>query len=366
MKQQKILFVINNISSGGAEEVFVKEINALTERGYDCSIALIYSSASKVSLVSRLCIPEDRVWSFNFKNLYDVSAYISFVRKIKQGNVDIVYSTLDDANFVSKITRIFTPFKLFCREANMTDSKHIKFKISDIFLNFFVYKLVMVADAVKKSYALYDPFHKNKMTVLYNGVEIPGQTASLVVSGPIRMLAVGSFTKKKGFEDLVSLCKEYVWVRNKNFILEIVGNGPLLEHVQEKIRELGLDDNVRCVGALDQAALSDRYKESHVFVLASQREGCPNVLLEAMAHGLASVAYSVGGVPEIIQNDVSGLIVPPGDKEAFGKAILSLMENHEIMTKIGHNAREAMVEGFSFETHIRKLTTILELHERDQ
>lgn len=349
MATKKIVFVINNLAVGGAESVFVDEIKALTDLGYECKIALLYGNKSG-----------ENVWNLNFKNLYDVRAYIFFIKKIRKYKPDVIYSTLDDANFVAKIVRLFVHTKLFCREANMTEDKHIKFKVADVILNFLVYKLVMVAGAVRDSYAHYDPFHKNKMVVLHNGVKIPVAIQPKNNIGPTRIMAVGSFTSKKGFEELVSICKR-VHEKNENFLLEIIGDGPLFQKIQDQIVAFELQNNIKCLGILDGVARNKYYTDSHIFVLTSKKEGCPNVLLEAMAHGLAPVAYAVGGVPEIVSDKVSGILVAPQSREDFAKTLLHLIENHEILKSMGQAAREKMVSSFSFDRHIKNLVKVLEI-----
>ena len=336
----KILFVINKLSRGGAEGVFIKEAEELSNLGYICEIYTLYPS--------------------NFKNHYDTKGYFNLIKKIKKDKITHVYSTLDDANFVAKIARIFTPFKLFCREANETFDKPLKFKIADVVLNFLVYKLVMVAGAVKNSYASYDPFHKSKMVVLYNGVEIQENTDNKKEpNNPIKIIAVGSFTPKKGFEDLITIFKDYV--KNKNFVLEIIGNGILFDKISAKIKESEMEDKIKCLGAMDKGLLKNHYTNSDIFVLTSKKEGCPNVLLEAMSFGLAPICFSVGAVPEIIENGLSGIVIAPGDKKSFGEALTSLLNNPQKIIQMGKGAKERVKDRFSFDMHLKKLLNMLEL-----
>lgn len=360
-KDAHILFLINSLSHGGAENVFINDINALSKLGFKCSIAFLYSGKCDADMVSRLAINESSIWRFNFKSLYDPQSYFSLVKKIRREKISIVYSTLDNANFAAKIVRIFASFKLFCREANMTEDKPLKFKIADIVLNFLVHKLVMVAEAVKDSYASYDPFHRGKMAVLYNGVSIPADTAHSIKPGnPIKIIAVGSFTPKKGFEDLVMIFKDYVY-NDKNFRLEIIGDGILFDKISSEIKEYRMDDKIQCLGSMSHDSLKNHYLDSQIFALTSKKEGCPNVLLEAASFGLASVCFSVGAVPEIIENNVSGIFVPKGDREAFGMALNNLLENPEKIISMGKLARQEIIKRFSSEVHLKNLLNTLEL-----
>lgn len=340
-KDINILFLINSVSNGGAEGVFMNEVKALVSLGYQTEISTLYPD--------------------KFKNLYDFNGYLALIRKIKKENITHVYSTLDDANFVAKIVRIFVKFKLFCREANMTEDKSIKFKAADILLNFLVYKLVMVAEAVKYSYLSYDPYHKHKMYVLLNGVAIPEVTQRREVSSPVKILAVGGITQKKGFADLVQIIRDYVLKNNKNFVLEIIGGGPLLSQIKSQIQDFGLEDYIKCLGAMNKEGLKAKYEEADIFVLTSKKEGCPNVLLEAASYGLAPVCFGVGAVPEILENNISGIVIAKGDREAFGKAISDLLSNPTKIITLGLGARERMIKNFSFDVHMKNLLYTLEL-----
>ena len=321
----------------------MNEAKVLTELGYQSEIYTLYPH--------------------NFKNIYDWKGYFRLVKKIKEEKITHVYSTLDDANFVAKVVRVFVKFKLFCREANMTEDKTLKFKITDILLNFLVYRLVMVAEAVKYSYLSYDPYHKNKMVVLYNGVEIPDVNSKKEIHDPIKILAVGSFTEKKGFEDLVLIIKDLVSRKHNNFILEIVGTGPLLDQIRSQIKESELEEKIKCLGSMNKEDLKIKYKESDIFVLTSKKEGCPNVLLEACVYELAPVCFGVGAVGEIIENNISGIVVPKGSKELFGSALSDLLKDPLKTIDMGERARKRMQDKFSFEEHIKNLLKILELKQ---
>lgn len=360
MKKNRILLLINSLGVGGAEKVFVEDANALVQKGYDVYFAVLYASKSESEMWGKLTMGQKRIWKLDFINLYDWRSYLSFIRMVRKENIGLVYSTLDDANFVSKVVRFFAGFKLFCREANLTQDKPIKFKVADIILNFFVHKLVMVAEAVKCSYASYDPFHKSKMVVLYNGVFVPECVIrSKNIDDPVRMVAVGSFTEKKGFLGLVEIFKDCI-VSGNNYTLEIIGTGPLYTSVSAKIKEWGLEDKITCPGVMDKEVLKKKYLQADIFLLTSKKEGCPNVLLEAMSYGIAPVCYSVGAVPEIIENDISGIVISPGDQESFGKELKRLIDNPQEVENLGLSARERIEDKFSFEMHLKNLISILE------
>ena len=92
-------------------------------------------------------------------------------------------------------------------------------------------------------------------------------------------------------------------------------------------------------GALPHDAVLRAYEGADIFALSSRFEGCPNVVLEAMAYGLPVVATAVGGVPELFEHEVSGLVVPPGNPKAFADALARFVADVELRAVMGHAAR---------------------------
>ena len=105
-----------------------------------------------------------------------------------------------------------------------------------------------------------------------------------------------------------------------NPILVIVGEGPRRSRLQNQIRDSGLNENVRLIGTVPHDELSSWYNAADVFCLASSLEGCPNVVLEAMACGRPVVATRVGGIPELVVSSALGTLVER-NPEAFEAAL---------------------------------------------
>ncbi|MCG3188176.1 MAG: putative teichuronic acid biosynthesis glycosyltransferase TuaC [Burkholderiaceae bacterium] len=137
--------------------------------------------------------------------------------------------------------------------------------------------------------------------------------------GPL-ILTVGNLHEHKG-QRLVLEAFSLLQERLEDARLVIVGEGPDREVLHTSIERAGLRDRVRLVGAIPNEDLASWYGAADVTVLASSREGWPNVLLESMACGTPVVASSVGGVPEIIQDLVAGRIVSERSADGFASAI---------------------------------------------
>ncbi len=143
--------------------------------------------------------------------------------------------------------------------------------------------------------------------------------------GPFRLLAIGRLVEKKGFEfliDAMSICT--------NATLRIVGDGPLRHQLDDQIRARGVGDRITLAGAYTHAALPAEYAAAHAVVVPSvvdasgDRDGLPNVVLEAMASGRAVIGTDVGAITSAVRQGKTGLVVPPRNVEALATAIAAL------------------------------------------
>jgi glycosyltransferase involved in cell wall biosynthesis len=127
----------------------------------------------------------------------------------------------------------------------------------------------------------------------------------------------------------------------------VVGDGPLKEQLQETAQTLGVAGQTVFAGVCADPA--DYLKKASFFVLPSRSEGMPNVLLEAMACGLPIIATSVGGIPDIIRDGCNGLVIAPDDVPALRLALTSLMTDHDLVRRLGKQARKDAEEHFSID-----------------
>jgi glycosyltransferase involved in cell wall biosynthesis len=182
-------------------------------------------------------------------------------------------------------------------------------------------------------------------------------------SPPFRILSVGRLVKKKGYDDLLKA----LWIlKNQGFPFEFfhVGDGELRENIQKMAADLDLINNVRFMGTLTHEDLIPLYRRSHVFVLASKvasdgdRDGLPNVILEAMAIGIPVVATNVSAIPEAVHHGKTGLLVPPENPSLLAQAIKRILLNPEDAKTMVVEARRFVENYFDFSIWIPRLCRI--------
>jgi len=129
----------------------------------------------------------------------------------------------------------------------------------------------------------------------------------------------------------------------------IAGDGPERERLEARVRELGLHESVIFAGNQDNDDLPEFYAAADIVAIPSLKEATSIAGLEAMASACAVVATNVGGLPEIIEDGVSGLLVPPRDPEALALAIMRLIETPELRKQLGLAARALVEQKFTWE-----------------
>lgn len=177
------------------------------------------------------------------------------------------------------------------------------------------------------------------------------------------ILSVGSLIQKKGHEYLIDACALLV---QKGYLFQclIVGTGPLQESLRARIIGHNLQNYVTLLGAQEQAQVLDLYRRSDIFALAcvvaedGDRDGMPYVLIEALAMQMPAVTTTVTGIPELIRDGETGLLVPERDVTALAHAIERLLLDKSLRLELGRRGREAVLNGFDIRQTVVDLAAI--------
>ena len=205
------------------------------------------------------------------------------------------------------------------------------------------------------------PEAAGKITLIYHGLELGQYDPSTRRPAPIPLLlAVGQLREKKGLNHLIDACRELV-DRGVRFRCEIIGEGPQRAELEHKVRELGLEEVVALRGARSHDQVIDAYRRAWVFVLPcvvgedGDRDGIPNVILEAMAMGLPVVSTRHSGIPEVVEHEATGLLVPPADVSSLVEALQRVLEDRQEADRMGAMGRAVVIGRFDAETNVRVL-----------
>jgi glycosyltransferase involved in cell wall biosynthesis len=185
-----------------------------------------------------------------------------------------------------------------------------------------------------------DPAHWPKLKIVHCGVDPAryDRPRRRAADGPAELLFVGRLAAVKGVVVLFDAL-ERLRARGVDARLTLVGDGPERARLEREAAARGLDGTVRLVGHQSQEAVAERLAAADLFVLPSFAEGVPVVLMEAMASRAAVVATRVAGVPELVEDGVSGRLVPPGDAEGLADALAALIADPALRARMGEAGR---------------------------
>ncbi|KEA62338.1 Glycosyl transferase, group 1 family protein [Marinobacterium lacunae] len=179
------------------------------------------------------------------------------------------------------------------------------------------------------------------------------------INQPVKLISVGRAVEKKGYNLLIDalamMPKELDWS------LTHIGGGPLLGELKAQAEKLGLDNRITWMGAMAQSEVLKHYRESDLFVLPSRitddgdRDGLPNVLMEAQSQGLCCLATSVSGIPELIIDGETGVLVEQNDSAALARELERLIRSPKVRQSLAEAGYEHVRSQFSFEHGIDRL-----------
>jgi glycosyltransferase involved in cell wall biosynthesis len=178
-----------------------------------------------------------------------------------------------------------------------------------------------------------------------------------------RFVQAGRLIEKKGLP--VTLRAFAVFLgKHPNATLTIAGEGPMRDELQKLAHELKIERSVSFTGFISQDQLRETYYRSHIFLHPSQtghdgnQEGIPNSMLEAMASGLPVFATQHGGIPEAIENGVSGVLVPERDHKELAQALLDATQDPVFLSRIARSGAEVVRKNFDLRAQAQRLEDI--------
>lgn len=214
----------------------------------------------------------------------------------------------------------------------------------------------------------------NRVELLYHGLDFarfpplkgrrPRRNGS-AYGEPVIILSVGRAVEKKGYDDLLEALAALPPELNWRFVH--IGAGPLLARLKACASACGIAQRLSWLGAQPHDEVLRQYAKADLFVLACRvardgdRDGLPNVLLEAQSQGLPCLSTGVSAIPELIEDGVTGLLTEPRDTAALSAALARLIADPEMRERLGEAGQRRVKEHFSFDTGIDRLATTLQL-----
>ena len=327
----KILYVITGLGQGGAERVVCDLADKMFEKGHSVKIAYLTGN-----VLTRPRHDEIELIQINMKSTLSLpKAFFTLSKVIKSYNPNVVHTHMVHANLLTRLVRLVVPMnKLISTAHNSNEggsarmlTYRITHNLADVTTN--------VSETAVASFEKNHAVPKNSMRRVYNGVDFNGFTYDCFAKEKIKkelnlekdkkiILAVGRFNEQKNYPNLLKAINRLKEQSTVDFILLVAGDGELRNDIEELIRELKLNNEVALLGRRND--ISTLMSACDLFVLSSDYEGLPTVLIEALACQAHVVSTEVSGVFEIIGEH--GCVVPVNDSHALSQAIEKILKNN--------------------------------------
>lgn len=367
MKKIKVLHILTT-TAGGLGQSVLSLVQHLDRRKFDVTVAFGpgYPLDKKFSENGIRVVPVRMERGLRWVNLV---GFWDLYRLLRSEQFDIVHTHAPIAGFLGRVAARLTGvgvviFTLHGGSALNNQSHLIRFlsRRVETMLDRCTDYYVAVSDYVLKRFLQNEIASSDRATLIYHGIAEPGRTDRPIdLSEKRKMLGlsadktvigtVGLLEKQKGPEDFIrSIPLVLHSFPECQFVL--IGDGPLRGRLEDLAGQLGISRSVRFAGWRDDAA--ELMQILDIFCLPSLWESFGLVLLEAMAYAKPIVATDVGGIPDVILNGETGLLVSPRDPASLSKAMIYFLTHPEIALEMGRRGRARLSERFTLENMIQR------------
>ncbi len=327
-----VLFVMPHLSFGGAERLASHILRDLVQSGTRCSVAVVTRNRRIPDAASSWFAPVCPVHMI----VGDVDPALSLRAIIQAEDVaTVVLCGRSPAyEWLGSLVAQFPHLRIVTFQFNAVDS----IDENSLFSSFIDATIVECHDAATQLVAAGMPEHK--MALIPSGVDVPSLACRILPergARPICVAFVGRFDKTKNPEGYIRMAAV---LRRSDISLLMVGTGKLMLRMRLLAFQLGLYRQLVFRGLLDGEAHQQQMDSIDILVVPSRIDGRPLVIQEAKSRGIAVVAHSVGGIPELVEHGVTGLLCPPDDPAALARAVARLIDDGDLRHRLGQAGKE--------------------------
>lgn len=352
MKRIKVMQIINSLEIGGAERVAINIAANLDPQKFDPMILTLERLGPFSEILDRRGIEYTSLFKKPGNRL---STFFGIAGQIREKKIDIVTTHNYGALYYGSLgSRMGGCSRLLHVDHNRMYASKRRLLIPHKLPASLAYKLIAVSKEIKTYLIGQEGIDPQRIEIISNGIDealFAGDFDKKHIKArlgiPEDRIVIGTGARLVPEKGLAHLLDAVSLLRKKrgDFLLVIVGDGPLRNDLERKARDKGLGSHVTFLG--QRTDLHEIIRVFDVYVLSSVSEGLPLSLLEAMAAKKAIVASSVGGIPDVIMSGHNGLLVPPGKPEALADAVEYLMDNPLKRSMLGISAYEGFREKHS-------------------
>lgn len=354
-KKIRILNIITRLELGGPPILLLDIIQRLNKDRFESSIATGITADSKYDMTEFIREKHIEVFTFrslvrNIHPLKDILALISLFLFIKKGKYDIIHCHTSKGGFIGRFAARLAGSKIIVYSPHGDVFKgYFNNLVTNIFVMLerfaapFTDNIITLSKKGAERFLEHGIGTRQQLKHIYNGIDIISYKRTKTTRAEKRIelglgkddfvcATVGRLVPVKGHQYLIEAIKKVVnKIPSAKFLF--IGDGELMPDLLAQTKSLGLCKNILFLGA--RSDIAEILNCIDIFLLPSLNEGFGIVLVEAMAMKKPVIATNVGGVPEIVVNETTGILLSPKDPEAFSSAIIRLYDTPEISMKMG-------------------------------
>lgn len=366
--KKKILYVITKGNLGGAQRYVYDLATSLPSETFEAVVA--YGDKDGYALANLLSEKNIRVIKIEglgkeLDILKDFKVFRNLINIIKAEKPNVVHLNSSKigllgslAVFYIKLTSKYSPKSIFTAHnwafnyQNNSVISNFSYYISHYFTTIFCDVTICVSKKIRGDISLF-PFIKNKIKVIYNGISnfetLPREEARLILAGTetnkVIILSTSELHKNKGLDTALRAIALLPQATREKIIYSIAGTGEEKENLEKLVSELKITGLVKFLGFIPNA--KSLLSGNDIFLLPSRTEAFPYSILEAGLVGQPIVATCVGGVPEVIKDMQSGILVHPRKPKEIAEAILYLSDHPDQQREFGNKIKHTVSNSFS-------------------
>jgi L-malate glycosyltransferase len=363
-KRKKVAHLVEDMKVGGIEKVIAAIALGLDKRRYTVEIWCLARGGAVAEWVAKEGV---QVRIFSWQSYHNPLNIIRLAMRLREFQIDIVHTHGYYAGTFGRLAAITAGISLVFAHVHTSDlTFSMRHRLIEKGLSFFTRKIICISQHVKGFVESQEGIRPERTALVYNGTgrlfeaagNDPLEGTEKLTDDDFVIVSVGSLVKNKGHHVLMEavrmLCPEKPAIK-----VLIAGDGPQRSALQDFVDRCGLSSTVMFVGVVKD--VRQVLGAADIFVLPTvHREGLSLAVLEAMQHGLPVIASRIGGVPELVDDGATGILVTPNDPHNLAQAISTLAHDNKLRRLMGESGRKKIDRLFRVERMVAQIESLYE------
>ncbi|MBL8100208.1 MAG: glycosyltransferase family 4 protein [Anaerolineales bacterium] len=362
-----IVYMIDGLGWGGAERLMIPILSNINKKKFNVRVCVLQNKDGNpvANELREIGINVDMLSVRHLRDLTAIPRIKSYLQRVK---TDLLHAQLEFATVLGglaakslHIPSVVTLHTIPENEEGLKSNIHLI--LENFILRNFIDRVVSVSEETQRFYLRTAKLSNKKSCVIYNGIDVNKYSVNAsdhsqvlkefdIPPTAVVLTTVAVLREPKGIQYMIQAMPALVNANPQIYYL-IVGGGEYFESLQNEVKNLGVDKNVRFAGA--RKDIPSILSASDLFVLPTLTEALPTVLAEAMAANLPIVASRVGGVPEMIQDGINGKLIEPANPEILAAVCLEMLNDRQSLRQMGIAGGKIAEEKFNIKSQVQQL-----------